>query len=268
MSSPNQSPYVVKARGRVTRTALIWLLFTALFLGAGIWFLQGTYRQASATYDEVTVTATGEHTEKMRQGSRRSARLVDARFVDVQLPDGSTGKVRSDDIQVGSEATVYQAESGKLTESEPDGPGILEWLIGGVLALIGVLVGLGAVGKLRQRMSFGQLADDAPRLLLDVTTAGPADGKDTLMIFETVVREPGIAHAKAGEHLRVVSHSDATPPSVAGPLEARVAKSNEVWLQLYVRSASGGEWFSGDATNIDAQARLVAAQPEVPAGQE
>ena len=127
------------------RNVLVMSVAALLLLAFGGWLTSGTVKDATATYDKVSVTDTDEFESSSMTGSRKTKRIEKVRMVRVTLADGSTGQVQSDNLQVGSEAEVYRAENGKLTETEPEGPGFIEWavaigllLFGLVLAVVGV----------------------------------------------------------------------------------------------------------------------------------
>ena len=58
----------------------------------------------------------------------------------VELPDGARADVRSDDLTIGTTATVYRSDSGAVFETSPTRPGPLEWALCAGMVAAAVLV--------------------------------------------------------------------------------------------------------------------------------
>ncbi|GAA2039437.1 hypothetical protein GCM10009819_25680 [Agromyces tropicus] len=128
------------------------LAFGAVALGvAGVAAIGETVSDAVRSTSPVLTTVVGERTEEALVADRRGSRLVPYRVVDVELPDGSTAELRSDDLEVGSEATVYRSDSGAVFETPPEAPGPLEWAVGASALAGSAALAVGAVRAVRPR---------------------------------------------------------------------------------------------------------------------
>ncbi|AIY18768.1 hypothetical protein KR76_21900 [Pimelobacter simplex] len=147
-------PDLVADRVRqLARRSLVTAVVTAVLAAAGI-VGAGVlgYRASSAQVAEpVTVTVRSEGTHQERRGGRRSRRTVEVRHVDVTTADGRTGRVSSEDLQVGDTARVWRrTDGGAMSEDEPSGLGVGDVLLAGGTGLVGlVLLGV-AIGSARR----------------------------------------------------------------------------------------------------------------------
>ncbi|MRX42674.1 hypothetical protein [Agromyces kandeliae] len=112
-----------------------WLTAVVLAIGAvalgiaAVAAIGDTAARAAASTSPVTATVVGERTEDRLVADRRGTRYVPFRFVVVELPDGTSAEVRSDELVVGADATVHRTDSGTVSETPPEPPGPLEWAV-------------------------------------------------------------------------------------------------------------------------------------------
>jgi|GEM_PF-3445740 len=120
----------------------------ALGLGAVVAIGETVARAITAT-SPISATVVGEYSEERFVADRRGSRPVPFRYVIVQLPDGGTADVRSDDLVVGSDATVYRSDSGAVFETPPDAPGPIEWAVCASAVAGALALGAGSVRVMR-----------------------------------------------------------------------------------------------------------------------
>ncbi|MEV1130950.1 hypothetical protein [Agromyces sp. NPDC049794] len=125
--------------------AVVGLLAVVLAVCAVIAIME-TSARARASYTPVEVTVVDEHTEERVVADRRGSIREPTRVVSVELPDGARTDLRSDDLAVGTTATVYRADSGGVFETPPARPGLFEWSL--CAATVAATVGL-AVASIR-----------------------------------------------------------------------------------------------------------------------
>ena len=80
-----------------------------------------TSARAFATYTPVEATVVDEHTEMRLVADRRGSSPEPFRVVTVELP-GARADVRSDDLTVGTTATVYRSDRARCSRPRPRGP--------------------------------------------------------------------------------------------------------------------------------------------------
>lgn len=85
--------------------------------------------RATMSISPVEAIVVGERTEERLVADRRGSRYAPFRYVSVELPDGTTAEVRSDDLAVGADAEVYRSDAGAVFETPPDAPGPIEWTV-------------------------------------------------------------------------------------------------------------------------------------------
>jgi hypothetical protein len=102
-----------------------------------------TSARAFASYTTVEATVVDERTEMRLVADRRGSSLEPFRVVTVDLSDGVRADLRSDDLMVGSTATVYRNDAGAVFEIPPAPPGPLEWSLSA--AVVAAAVGLAIV---------------------------------------------------------------------------------------------------------------------------
>ena len=113
-----------------------------------------TAARAFATYAPVEATVVDERTEMRLVADRRGSSPQPFRVVTVELPDGVRADVRSDDLALGTTATVYRSDSVAVFETPPARPGPLEWtLCSAILAASVVLALLSVRSALSLRSS-------------------------------------------------------------------------------------------------------------------
>jgi hypothetical protein len=110
-------------------TALVLALFAVALAVCAVAMIGETSARALASYTPVEATVVDEHTEERLVADRRGSSNEPFRVVSVELPDGVRADVRSDDLVVGTTATVYRSDSGAVFETPPARPGLLEWAL-------------------------------------------------------------------------------------------------------------------------------------------
>lgn len=98
---------------------MTWLLILAALVVFGVFSTSRDVSTATASHEEVTVTATGEFQSGERVRTRLRVSTREVRHVEVSMPDGSTGSVRSEDIRVGDEVTICRDPEGELFAKRP-----------------------------------------------------------------------------------------------------------------------------------------------------
>ena len=135
-------------------TALVLALFAVVLAACGVAAIVDTSARALTSYTPVEATVVGEHAEERLVADRRGSRSEPFRVVSVELPDGVGADVRSDDLVVGTTATVYLSDSGAVFEAPPARPGALEWaLCAATVAAAIALAALSVRSVLRLRRS-------------------------------------------------------------------------------------------------------------------
>ncbi|WP_173922096.1 hypothetical protein [Agromyces sp. Marseille-P2726] len=121
-------------------TATVLAIMAAVLGVLAVVAIIQTSARATATYPPVEATVVAEHTEQAMVADRRGNGLESFRVVTVELPDGASADLRSDDLVVGDTATVYGSESGAVFETPPPKPGPFDWaLCVAIVAAAGVL---------------------------------------------------------------------------------------------------------------------------------
>ena len=112
-----------------------------------------TVGRAFASYTPVEASVVDEHTEQRIVADRRGNNTDVVRIVTVELPEGIRADVPSDDLAVGSDATVYLSGSGAVFASPPPPPGVLEWALCALVLTATIVLGVvtvRAAGRLRR----------------------------------------------------------------------------------------------------------------------
>ncbi|WP_430646197.1 hypothetical protein [Agromyces sp. GXS1127] len=108
-----------------------------------------TVSRATTSTSPVAAVVVAEHTEERLVADRRGSRSAPFRYVTVELPDGTTADVRSDDLAVGTEAEVYRSDSGAVFETPPEAPGAIEWAVCAGAVAGAIALGAGSVRAIR-----------------------------------------------------------------------------------------------------------------------
>lgn len=138
---------------QLARRSLVTAVVTTVLAAAGIVGAGAVgYRAATEQVaEQVTVTVQGEGSHRERRGGRRARRTVEVRHVEVTAADGRTGRVSSDDLQVGDTARVWRrTDGGALSEDEPSGLGLGDVLLAAGAGLTGLVLAGVAVGAVRR----------------------------------------------------------------------------------------------------------------------
>ena len=103
MTDPTSSPLyaeAIRARRRSPREVVTWLLILAALVVFGVFSTARDVSTATTSYEEVTVTATGEFQSGERVRTRRRVSTREVRHVEVSMPDGSLVTPRSAGLSV------------------------------------------------------------------------------------------------------------------------------------------------------------------------
>lgn len=256
-----QSPYVKKYVGKKRNIAIILLILCIACLGYGGGIGFNNVKELTTSYEPIQVTATDEFTERQAVGTRKNRRMVDVRVVGVELPDGSNGKVRSDTIKVGDQATVLQSSAnGNLYEKEPSNPGILEWVISlGVLGL-GILflyIALSPIGKIRavRKASTG----DNPQLELEITQFENQAVTDFQVQYPAIVKNSGFAQLPVGTPLDIFIDRQSFVPELQNPVHVSVLKSEGEEYAVILAIKAKDQWYIGYGETELAKAKRLEA---------
>jgi hypothetical protein len=110
-------------------TAVVLALFAVVLAVCAVAVIGETSARAVTSYAPVEATVVGEHGDERMVADRRGSRFETVRVVSVELADGARADLRSDDLEVGATATVYQGDAGEVFEAPPSRPGPLEWAL-------------------------------------------------------------------------------------------------------------------------------------------
>ncbi|CAM3317051.1 hypothetical protein [Stackebrandtia soli] len=247
MATPTQAPLVKKYVRHQVKLFLGFLLAFAVGVVGTVFFASTTISKATASFETVTVTATGEHETSQTVGSRRNRHIEQVRIVEVTLPDGSEGEVRSDTIKVGETATVYRSEEGRLFEEEPEGAGVFDWIFAAVVAIITLILLAAMTGPLSKIRAVRRLRDgNRPTLLIHITgVENRTAGKKIKHHFTAIVRESTVDFIPAGSPFELDATAGTVPQNLNGPLRALVgaAKGPEFALVLALAVEGTDEWW-------------------------
>ncbi|HET8778978.1 MAG TPA: hypothetical protein VFM66_02810 [Agromyces sp.] len=113
-----------------------------------------TSARALESYTPVEATIVDERTEEALVADRRGSSRGAYRVVSVELPDGARADLRSEELVVGTTATVYRSDSGAVYETPPARPGLVEWGVCAAIVAAAVLLAVASVRfALRRRPS-------------------------------------------------------------------------------------------------------------------
>jgi len=121
--------------------AVLALIAVALGVCAVVAFAE-TSARAFASYTPVEAMVVDEHDEERVVADRRGSTRESFRVVSVELPDGARADLRSDDLAVGTTATVYRSDSGAVFEAPPAPPGILEWALCAAVSVTAIMLAI------------------------------------------------------------------------------------------------------------------------------
>jgi hypothetical protein len=237
-------------RRRAKKSLVAAVILTALAV-SGVATGTGLLVGAATTpvAEQVTVTAREQGVHEEYQGGRRSKRLVDVRHVVVELPDGSTGQLDSDDIQVGETVDVWQyVEDGRLTESEPRRVGFGDVLLDGFLILAGLGLAVAAVGSLRKYrgLSRAELAG-SPRIVYAIDRGATKAINEKVWQIGLRVQESDHPRIKVGRTESLLTDKDEMPidPAVDLPeaFEGKVLYRGRAFTVVALRSGPEQPWW-------------------------
>ncbi|GAA1059768.1 hypothetical protein [Agromyces bracchium] len=126
-------------------TAAVLAIGAVALAIAGIVALGETVSRAITSTSPVAATVVGEYTEDHLVADRRGSRYAPFRYVIVELPDGTTADVQSDDLAVGADAEVYRSGTGDVFETPPQAPGAIEWAVCASAVAGAIALGAGSV---------------------------------------------------------------------------------------------------------------------------
>ncbi|MDQ2661384.1 MAG: hypothetical protein M3Y52_05875 [Actinomycetota bacterium] len=124
--------------------AVLALIAVVLGVCAAI-ALSETSARAFASYSPVEATVVDERTEEGLVADRRGNSLEAFRVVRVELPDGALADLRSEDLAVGTTATIYRSNSGAVYETPPGPPGPLEWALCAAIVAAAIVLAVASV---------------------------------------------------------------------------------------------------------------------------
>lgn len=124
-------------------TAAVLGIIAVVLAVVAVVMIAETSARAFGSYTPVEAGVVGEHGEQVVVADRRGNRTETVRVVTVELPDGAEADLRSEDLAVGTTATVYVDESGAAFETPPEPPGLLQWML--CAAVVGAAVVLGVL---------------------------------------------------------------------------------------------------------------------------
>ncbi len=123
-------------------TAAVLALIAVVLGVCAVVALAETSARVLATYSPVEATVVDERAEQRVVADRRGSTRDSFRVVSVELPDGARVDLRSDDLAVGTTATVYRSDAGAVFEAPPAPPGILEWALCAAVSAIAIMLAI------------------------------------------------------------------------------------------------------------------------------
>lgn len=196
------------ARGRLAFIiALVGVIVVAGFFAAVN--VRSVVTKVTATYTTVTGEVIDEGTEKQLEGSRRTRHWVEYRTVDIRYTlDGqdSTGEVRSDDLEVGAETTIWvRASTGDVRLTPPESAGFWDWAWAVVTIAITALIAWLLVISMRdlvrlRRFHPGDREPDFVFVIQHVDGAPPIGGTKGTVHLDGVAE-----HVRDGKSVKVAS---------------------------------------------------------------
>ena len=126
-------------------TAAVLALIAVVLGVCAVIALSETSARALASYTPVEATVVDEHTEEALVADRRGSSREAFRVVSVELPGGDRADVRSEELVVGTTATVYRSDSGMVFETPPAPPGLLEWALCAAIVTAAIVLAIAAV---------------------------------------------------------------------------------------------------------------------------
>lgn len=244
MSRIVSAPAVRRFRRRLMRSFAVVLALALVIGGYGLALLGMNVYKLTESYDSVQVTVTEEYRDRVLVGTRRSRHWQDARFVRAELAGGETGSLRSDDLEVGSTAEVFQStRSGNLYEEEPGGPGALAWVIAVGVLLAGVLAAAVSSGSGSRLAALGAMDRAGHRTLVlareGVEEKRDAAGEVAELSIQTSVRESGVDFLHQGAPLRLIAEKRTPPAQIPETLRARVGRGKDPKVSLVLGIEAG-----------------------------
>jgi hypothetical protein len=131
-------------------TAAVLAIAAVVFAVVAVVMIVETSSRAFASYTPLQATVVDEHSEQLMVADRRGNRTETVRVVTVELPDGALTDLRSEDLEIGSTATVYLDGSGAAYETPPEPPGVLEWVLCAAAVAASVALAVLAVRSVRR----------------------------------------------------------------------------------------------------------------------
>jgi lysozyme family protein len=123
-------------------TAAVLALIAVVLAAWAVAATAETLARATGSYTPVEATVVDERTEMRLVADRRGSSPQPFRVVTVELPDGVRADVRSDDLALGTTATVYRSDSVAVFETPPARPGPLEWTLCSAMLAASVVLAL------------------------------------------------------------------------------------------------------------------------------
>ena len=260
MSATVQSPYLKQYLKLRLKRHVVLALIAAILAGAWV-MLSGvpTYEKITDKYDEVVATATGEGTTKVLQGTRRNKHWEEVRTVDVEYDlDGQKHSkvIRSNDVQVGEEVTVFVRESdGDALLNRPEGPGFWAWafLIVGALIVLGTLYAL--VSGIRRTETVRSFTPEKAKgkFLADVrgskdavrNAKKKAKPSNLTRTISATVAAADFGTYKVGDSVNITGEGAASPrpDQIGHQLEGLVVKDGSITTLALVRTMGAVDWW-------------------------
>lgn len=126
-------------------TAAVLALIAVVLGVCAVIALGETSARALASYTPVGATVIDERTEEGLVADRRGSSREAFRVVSVELPGGARADLRSEELAVGTTATVYISDSGAVFVSPPARPGFLEWALCAAVVAAAIVLATGSV---------------------------------------------------------------------------------------------------------------------------
>lgn len=241
------------ARKSLVTAVVTSVLAVAAVVGAGV----VGYRTATERVaEQVAVTVQSEGTHRERRGGKRARRWVDVRHVQVRTADGRTGRVSSEDLQVGDEARVWRrTDGGAMSVDEPSGFGFGDVALIGGTGLVGlVLTGI-AIGSARRSARLRRTdVESSPRVLLvldqDKLRAEPHRTELRTWCVPLTVAASDHRKVKAGAAHDLYLEPGAAPVDVSAGIphqwEGRVLHAGALHTVVALRTTPTAPWWVTD----------------------
>ncbi|KRF13753.1 hypothetical protein ASG90_12995 [Nocardioides sp. Soil797] len=239
----------------LTRTSLVVALVTSL-LGLACVYAAVSFAgdATSKTAEQVSVTVRTEGTHRESRGGRRSRHMAEVRHVNVVAEDGETGRINSDDLEVGDKADLWRADDGQLSEDDPSSVGFGDLVVPVLLGIGGLLFAAIAVGSFRRTRLRNADIEAAPRLLLKLDRekleSDATRMKEGYWNLPLQVVESETDRFPAGKEGDLAVHRGTSPVDLSRGIpeewEGRLLHKGLVMKVFAVRRSPGEPWWVTD----------------------